>query len=136
MSSVGSGPLSSLYRAQINRLIESHSQLPEYDLKLAIWYNKDHEKNVCLLEVLDGFPVDSEATEPFSAVFSPNADFPLAEGGELSIAMTSTEELREIGLKSTLVQTIVSQLGNGFAEIVYQTKDAKDALHVLNSVHV
>ncbi len=113
------------YPEQMKNLVASHAKLKEHPLQLAIWYDTDHPKNLCLLEVLKGFPSDESESELYTSKFTSTSEFLIADGGELVLTLSGPKKM-ELALekRTPLVRRIRASFKRKTAKVMFQPSTA------------
>jgi len=128
---VGTFPL---YPEQVRKLIESHKEMEDHKLLLAIWYDKDEQRDIKILEVLEGFPSSDDETELFTTYFTSSSKFLIAAEGKLILSLTNPEEMKNaIKQKIPIIKEIMAALARGQAKVLYKDAEMEDIVNALHS---
>jgi hypothetical protein len=131
MPPVGKNPL---VQEGVKALVKAHQDHPLGPLVLAVWFERDHPTDICLLEVMEQWP-QNEDDCILQAAFAGSIELPVPYGGALRLAITNPEGLEKaIASLDPVVRAVRSSLLAGTAEILYVSEDpeARRLLERLN----
>ena len=86
--------------AELQRVVDSHHQLHDEPLRLAVHYTPERDRDdLFLLEVVDGFGANQVTDERdfFEVGFPLAAPFPVAAGGQLRLVLANPPEFAVAG---------------------------------------
>lgn len=128
---VGENPLLVI---EVKRIIENHKRIKKDPLLMAVWYKKNHPKNIYLLEVIENFSnVVKSEKEPFTVEFDSSSDFLLPDGGKLYLTLISPSDLkRSVDENWEFIKPLSCESFNkGEAEILHCESNYKQLLKKL-----
>ena len=112
-----------IHKQYISSLAKSHIKLKETPLSLLIWFNKNHKKDIFLLEIAENVPSTYSAEKQlFKLEFKSTPSFIIATGGSLWFYWLSEKDFQDaLQDKNTILIKIAQEIKSGNAEVIYKS---------------